>query len=65
MPTVFRNRFTARYRWVIGLCGAIATVAVLVLIYRLTAPRTTQTTTASGQQIPESEILKVGALPVT
>lgn len=65
MPAGFRNSFTARYRWAIGLCAALASVAVLVLVYRLSTPKTTQTTTASGQRIADSEVLKVGALPVT
>jgi hypothetical protein len=61
----FGSRFTAPQRWVIGLGTALAVVALLVLVYRATTPRSTQGTTAGGDRIPESEVLQVGALPVT
>lgn len=65
MSTESRNGFTARYRWAIALSAALAAVVLLVLVYRLTAPKTAQTTTPSGERIPEREVLQVGALPVT
>jgi len=65
MPTESRNGFAARHRWTIGVSTAFATVLVLVLIYRVSAPKTGQTTTASGKRIPDSDVLQVGALPVT
>ena len=62
MPTEYRNGFTARYRWPIALAAALATVIMLVLAYRLTEPTMT---TLGGEGIPESDVLRVGALPVT
>lgn len=47
------------------LSSAVVAVVILVLAYRLTAPEPTQTTSARGQRIPESNVLQVGALPVT
>lgn len=54
----------ARYRWAAALSAAMAAVVLLVLVYRLTAP-TPQATTGSGDQIPDGDVLRVGALPVT
>lgn len=64
MSTESRKEFTARYSWAIALSTALAAVVLLVLVYRLTAP-TPQRTTSSGEQIPEGDVLRVGALPVT
>lgn len=64
MPIESRNGFTDRYRWAIALSTALAAVVLLVFVYRLTAP-TPQRTTSSGDQIPEGDVLRVGALPVT
>lgn len=64
MATESRNGFTDRYRWAIALSAAMAVVVLLVLVYRLTAP-TPQATSAGGAQIPEGDVLRVGALPVT
>ncbi len=47
------------------MAAAVATILLLVLAYRLTAPSSTQTTTESGERIAESDVLQVGALPVT
>lgn len=63
MPIESRNGFTDRYRWAIALSTALAAVVLLVFVYRLTAP--TPQTTVSGDQIPEGDVLRVGALPVT
>jgi hypothetical protein len=60
-----RDRFATRNRLAIGVVAAVALIAMLVLAYRLTAPDSTQTTTSSGERIPESDVLRVGALPVT
>jgi ADP-ribosylglycohydrolase len=59
------NRFTHRHPWAIAAGAAVAAVVLLVVLYRATTPRSAQTTTASGDRIPESEVLQVGALPVT
>ena len=64
MTTESRNGFTSRYSWAIALSTALAAVVLLVFVYRLTAP-TPQTITGSGDRIPESDVLRVGALPVT
>lgn len=64
MTTESRNGFASRYSWAIALSTALAAVVLLVLIYRLTAP-TPRTITGSGDRIPESDVLRVGALPVT
>ncbi|MEX2153280.1 MAG: hypothetical protein WD825_08065 [Gemmatimonadaceae bacterium] len=59
------NGFTQRHRWAIAAGTAIAAVVLLVVVYKASAPRSAPTTTASGDRIPESEVLQVGALPVT
>lgn len=61
----FRNPFNRQYRWAIVVGLSVATVVLLVLVYRATAPRSAQTTAPSGDRIAESEVLQVGALPVT
>lgn len=67
MPTESPNSLSAppRRRWAFALSAVLAAVVLLVLVYRLSAPKNTQTTTASGERIPESDVLQVGALPVT
>jgi hypothetical protein len=65
MATEFRSRFTGRYRWAMALALPLAAIILLVFIYRVTAPRTAQTTAPSGGTIPEADVLRVGALPVT
>lgn len=59
------DRSPHRYRWAIALAAPVAAVVLLVLVYRLSAPPAVQTTTSSGDRIAESEVLRVGALPVT
>lgn len=59
------NDVAHRYRWVIALGTAVATIVLLVFVYRASAPRSAHTTTAGGQRMPESGVLQVGALPVT
>jgi hypothetical protein len=58
------NGFTRRYRWAIALATAVATIVVLVMVYRGTAP-TSRGKTATGDPVPGSDVLQVGALPVT
>jgi hypothetical protein len=65
MPTESRTWFTGRYRWAMALSLPLAAIVLLVFIYRVTAPKTTQTTAESGGRIPEGDVLRVGALPVT
>ena len=65
MPADFRNWFTGRYRWAMALTLPLAAIVLLLFIYRVTAPKTTQTTAPSGGTIPEGDVLRVGALPVT
>lgn len=65
MATESRNRVTARYGWAIALAAALAAVMLLVLVYRATEPKTAQTVAPNGESIPESDVLRVGALPVT
>jgi hypothetical protein len=65
MPTEYRNWFTGRNRWAMALAIPLAAIVLLVFLYRVTAPRTTQTTAESGGRIPEGDVLRVGALPVT
>ena len=65
MATESRNWFTGRYRWAMALSLPLAAIVLLVFLYRVTAPKPTQTTTESGGRIAEGDILRVGALPVT
>jgi len=65
MPTESRNWFTGRNRWAMALAIPLAAIVLLVFLYRVTAPKTTQTTAPSGATIPEGDVLRVGALPVT
>jgi hypothetical protein len=57
--------FPQRYRRAIALAAPIVIIVVLVLVYRASAPKPLQTTNAAGGRIPASEVLQVGALPVT
>ncbi len=61
----FRNLFNRRFRWAIALGLPVAAIALLVLIYSATAPRSAQTTARGGERTSESDVLQVGALPVT
>jgi hypothetical protein len=65
MATESRTWFTGRYGWAMALAIPLAAIVLLVFIYRVTAPKTTQTTAESGGRIPEGDVLRVGALPVT
>jgi hypothetical protein len=65
MPTDSRNSFSGRYRWAFLLALPLAAIVLLVFLYRVTAPKTAQTTAPSGATIPEGDVLRVGALPVT
>ena len=62
MPTGSSNGFSARHRLVLAVAGAIATIVLLVMVYRLTAPKPT---TVGGAKVAEGDLLRVGALPVT
>ena len=65
MPIESRSWLTGRYRWAMALALPLAAIILLVFIYRVTAPKTAQTTAPSGSAIPEGDVLRVGALPVT
>jgi hypothetical protein len=65
MATEFRDPFTVRYRRSIALATPVVAVILSVLFYYVTMPRSAQTASASGDQISESQLLQVGALPVT
>jgi hypothetical protein len=62
MPAESSNGFSARHRLVLAIAGALATVVLLVMVYRLTAPKAT---TVGGGRVAEGDLLQVGALPVT
>lgn len=59
------NGFIHRHGPAVTFGVSVAAIALLVLIYRTTTPRSVQDTTASGDRVSESEVLQVGALPVT
>lgn len=65
MSTEFREPFTVRHRRLIALFTPVAAVILSVLFYNVTMPRSAQTANASGEQMAASELLQVGALPVT
>lgn len=65
MAAESRSRVAARYRWAIALAAPLVAVMLLVLVYRATEPRTAQTMAPDGESIPEGDVLRVGALPVT
>ena len=62
MPAESSNGFSARHRLVLSVAAAVATVVLLVMVYRLTAPKPT---TVGGARVAEGDLLRVGALPVT
>lgn len=59
------HRFLARRRVALIVGGGVAAVVLAVVAYRMTAPTSAQRTSVSGDRIPESDVLQVGALPVT
>jgi hypothetical protein len=65
MSSEFRDPFTVRHRRLIALLTPVAAVLLSVLFYYVTMPRSAQTASATGEQLKESELLQVGALPVT
>lgn len=65
MDLEFRDPFTVRHRRTIAIVSPIAAVVLSVLFYNVTAPRSVQTAAASGTKLRESDLLQVGALPVT
>ena len=65
MPNENLPPVTTRYRSALTFAAVVAVVATLVLAYKLTTPKSSQTTTTSGEQVTEGDVLHVGALPVT
>ena len=61
----FREAFVARYRWPLILAGVIAAVLATVVLYQVTAPKPEQVGGVDVKALPEAQILRVGALPVT
>jgi|GEM_PF-1764403 hypothetical protein len=59
------DRFVVRHRTALLAAAAVAAVILVVVGYELTLPKSAQTTAASGAPVPENELLRVGALPVT
>ena len=60
-----REAFVARYRWPLILAGAVGGVLATVLLYNLSAPKPEQVGGVDVKDLPEAQILRVGALPVT
>ena len=65
MATEFREPFTVRYRRAIALATPVVSVVLSVLFYYVTMPKSVQSADSSGRDVPESQLLQVGALPVT
>jgi hypothetical protein len=65
MSTEPGKRFTTSQRGVIGVAASLAVIAALVLVYKGTAPSPGGGTAAGGTPASESDVLQVGALPVT
>lgn len=65
MATEFRDPFTVRHRRSIALGTPVAAVILSVLFYNVTMPKSAQSADESGRQLAASELLQVGALPVT
>lgn len=63
MTTEPANGFPRRHRWAIVPAAAITAIVLLVLVYRATVPRSDHP--APTTQTSDSEVLRVGALPVT
>lgn len=61
----FRDAVVARYRWPLILAGVLAGVLATVLLYQLTAPKPERVGGVDVKDLPEEQILRVGALPVT
>lgn len=65
MDPEFRESFAARHRRAIALGIPLVLVVVALLFYNVTKPMSSQSVNASGGKLAESEMLQVGALPVT
>lgn len=61
----FREALMARYRWPLILAGVIAGVLTTVLLYNVSTPKAEMVGGVAVKDLPESQILRVGALPVT
>lgn len=64
MPNEGRDAFISRYRRTLGLGGWLAGVALTVVFYNVTLPRTAAAT-SGGRELTDDETIQVGALPVT
>ncbi|HLA13591.1 MAG TPA: hypothetical protein VJZ25_01085 [Gemmatimonadaceae bacterium] len=64
IPPESSNGFAARHRWALALSTVLGAILLLVLVYRFTAPGA-RTTSSSREALPEGDVLRVGALPVT
>ena len=63
MTTEPDTGITRRSRWTIIPAAAVTAIVLLVVVYRATVPRSDQP--APSTQSSDSEVLRVGALPVT
>ena len=60
-----REPFTVRHRRTIALSTPVLSVILSVLFYQVTMPRSAQSADSEGRDLKESQLLQVGALPVT
>ena len=65
MISEFREALLARYRWPLILAGVVAGVLATVLLYNVTTPKAEEVGGVAVKDLPEAQILRVGALPVT
>ena len=61
----FREGLLARYRWPVILSGAVAGVLATVVLYNISSPNPEQVGGVDVKDLPEAQILRLGALPVT
>lgn len=61
----FREAFVARHRWPLILAGVLAGVLSTVVLYNVSAPTPERVGGVDVKDLPEAQILRVGALPVT
>lgn len=60
-----RETLLSRYRWPLILVSVGAGVLATVLLYNVTSPKPEQVGGVDVKELPEAQILRVGALPVT